>query len=307
MQQAARVSDYTAFMYLGELIEFDKTEQDLHRAARPAHAGLHHRPLRLTAESGQHMMTEHTVKAFDNDLQELDPQDRRDGRPRRARGRRRDRGADPPRHRRWRSASSPPTATIDALQREIEEKADPHHRPAPADGGRPARDRRRDPRRRAISSASATSPRTSPSASSRSKATSIRSKLLRGVEHMAELVLGAAQGRARRLCRAATSPRALAVWKRDEEIDAMYTSLFRELLTYMMEDPRNITLLHASAVLRQEHRAHRRPRHQHRRDRALPGRRQAACRRAAEAATPADVRQVRPRSRTDTRDERTHS
>lgn len=27
---------------------------------------------------------------------------------------------------------------------------------------------------------------------------------------------------------------------RDEEIDAMYTSLFRELLTYMMEDPRNI-------------------------------------------------------------------
>ncbi|WP_274427216.1 phosphate signaling complex protein PhoU [Chelativorans sp. YIM 93263] len=27
----------------------------------------------------------------------------------------------------------------------------------------------------------------------------------------------------------------------DEEIDAVYTSLFRELLTYMMEDPRNIT------------------------------------------------------------------
>jgi phosphate transport system protein len=27
---------------------------------------------------------------------------------------------------------------------------------------------------------------------------------------------------------------------RDDQIDAMYTSLFRELLTYMMEDPRNI-------------------------------------------------------------------
>ena len=27
MQQAARVSDYTAFMYIGELIEFDKTEK----------------------------------------------------------------------------------------------------------------------------------------------------------------------------------------------------------------------------------------------------------------------------------------
>ncbi|MBM3565554.1 MAG: phosphate transport system regulatory protein PhoU, partial [Alphaproteobacteria bacterium] len=27
----------------------------------------------------------------------------------------------------------------------------------------------------------------------------------------------------------------------DREVDAMYTSLVRELLTYMMEDPRNIT------------------------------------------------------------------
>ncbi|MFN3459402.1 MAG: phosphate signaling complex protein PhoU [Oceanibaculum sp.] len=35
--------------------------------------------------------------------------------------------------------------------------------------------------------------------------------------------------------------KALLVWRRDEEVDEMYTSLFRELLTYMMEDPRNIT------------------------------------------------------------------
>ncbi|HEX4113700.1 MAG TPA: phosphate signaling complex protein PhoU [Stellaceae bacterium] len=35
--------------------------------------------------------------------------------------------------------------------------------------------------------------------------------------------------------------RALAVWLRDEELDEMYTSLFRELLTYMIEDPRNIS------------------------------------------------------------------
>jgi phosphate transport system protein len=34
---------------------------------------------------------------------------------------------------------------------------------------------------------------------------------------------------------------ALAVWRADSEIDALYTSIFRELLTYMMEDPRNIT------------------------------------------------------------------
>jgi phosphate transport system protein len=35
--------------------------------------------------------------------------------------------------------------------------------------------------------------------------------------------------------------KAIDVWNRDEEVDEMYTSLFRELLTYMMEDPRNIT------------------------------------------------------------------
>jgi phosphate transport system protein len=34
---------------------------------------------------------------------------------------------------------------------------------------------------------------------------------------------------------------ALVVWKSDQEVDALCTSLFRELLTYMMEDPRNIT------------------------------------------------------------------
>ncbi|MEX2616057.1 MAG: phosphate signaling complex protein PhoU [Alphaproteobacteria bacterium] len=31
------------------------------------------------------------------------------------------------------------------------------------------------------------------------------------------------------------------VWARDQEVDQLHTSLFRELLTYMMEDPRNIT------------------------------------------------------------------
>ena len=35
--------------------------------------------------------------------------------------------------------------------------------------------------------------------------------------------------------------KAVRVWQSDEALDEMYTSLFRELLTYMMEDPRNIT------------------------------------------------------------------
>ncbi|BCP51639.1 phosphate transport system regulatory protein PhoU [Kaistia sp. 32K] len=61
-----------------------------------------------------------------------------------------------------------------------------------------------------------------------------------GVEHMAELSLAQLKD----VLDAYASrdvDQAYEVWKRDEEIDAMYTSLFRELLTYMMEDPRNIT------------------------------------------------------------------
>ena len=65
-------------------------------------------------------------------------------------------------------------------------------------------------------------------------------RLFRGIEALAELaltqlkdVLDAYGSR--------TIDRIGAVRDRDEEIDAKYTSLFRELLTYMMEDPRNIT------------------------------------------------------------------
>ena len=65
-------------------------------------------------------------------------------------------------------------------------------------------------------------------------------KLIRGVEHMAALV----SALLKQVLDAYASrdlQAALAVWKGDEEIDALCTSLFRELLTYMMEDPRNIT------------------------------------------------------------------
>ncbi len=36
--------------------------------------------------------------------------------------------------------------------------------------------------------------------------------------------------------------KAIMVWRADEELDALYNSIFRELLTYMMEDPRMIGL-----------------------------------------------------------------
>jgi len=65
-------------------------------------------------------------------------------------------------------------------------------------------------------------------------------KLIRGVEHMGALVLA----QLKEVLDSYAShdlAKALAVWNGDEQVDAMCTSLFRELLTYMMEDPRNIT------------------------------------------------------------------
>jgi phosphate transport system protein len=35
--------------------------------------------------------------------------------------------------------------------------------------------------------------------------------------------------------------KAVEVWRSDEVVDDMYNAIFRELITYMMEDPRNIT------------------------------------------------------------------
>jgi phosphate transport system protein len=66
------------------------------------------------------------------------------------------------------------------------------------------------------------------------------SQAIRGLQHMGALVLAQLKqvldsyaGR--------DLEKALTVWNGDEQIDAMCTSIFRELLTYMMEDPRNIT------------------------------------------------------------------
>lgn len=66
-------------------------------------------------------------------------------------------------------------------------------------------------------------------------------KFALGVEHMTELtqaqlkdVLDAYANR--------DEDTAVSVRERDDEVDAIYTSIFRELLTYMMEDPRQISI-----------------------------------------------------------------
>ena len=66
-------------------------------------------------------------------------------------------------------------------------------------------------------------------------------KVMRGVEHMTELVLTQIKDVLDAFARRDVA-KALQVWRGDEEVDAVNNSLFRELLTYMMEDPRNISV-----------------------------------------------------------------
>ena len=65
-------------------------------------------------------------------------------------------------------------------------------------------------------------------------------KFYNGVKHMSGLILGQVHA-ALDAYASRNSAAAIEVCNRDDEIDALYTSLFRELLTYMMEDPRLIT------------------------------------------------------------------
>jgi phosphate transport system protein len=67
----------------------------------------------------------------------------------------------------------------------------------------------------------------------------IPKRLTKGLERMGEL----SQAQLKLVLdafAASDSEKALEVWRHDEDIDALYNSIFRELLTYMMEDPRMI-------------------------------------------------------------------
>ena len=63
---------------------------------------------------------------------------------------------------------------------------------------------------------------------------------VRGIPRMARLVQGIIKDTLDSYI-ARDAEKAIDVWIRDREVDEMHTGLFRELLTYMMEDPRSIT------------------------------------------------------------------
>ncbi|MEM6711621.1 MAG: phosphate signaling complex protein PhoU [Pseudomonadota bacterium] len=65
-------------------------------------------------------------------------------------------------------------------------------------------------------------------------------KLAHGVDSLSHLVLGQLKASIEAFVERDIA-KAREIWRSDSEVDALYTSLFRELLTYMMEDPRNIS------------------------------------------------------------------
>ena len=63
---------------------------------------------------------------------------------------------------------------------------------------------------------------------------------LAGLAHMARMV----QGQLKSIIDALgdnDADKAMEVWRSDQVVDDIYNAIFRELITYMMEDPRNIT------------------------------------------------------------------
>ena len=65
-------------------------------------------------------------------------------------------------------------------------------------------------------------------------------RIIRGLDHISEIALHQLTDVLDAYTRR-DAEMAMKVWHRDSDLDAVYTSIFRELLTYMMEDPRNIT------------------------------------------------------------------
>jgi phosphate transport system protein len=63
---------------------------------------------------------------------------------------------------------------------------------------------------------------------------------LAGLAHMARMVQGQLKSIIDALGENDTD-KAMEVWRSDQVVDDIYNAIFRELITYMMEDPRNIT------------------------------------------------------------------
>ena len=139
MQQAARCSDYTAYMYLGRPDRVRLDHRRLHAAEEEGHRGLHHRPLRLSRirpRRNSHDRQAHVHPVRCRAERGLDPGSR-DGRRRRVAGRARGLRADPVQQRGRRRGAGDRGPGQRDRGRDRPRPLD-HHRKAPADRPRPA-------------------------------------------------------------------------------------------------------------------------------------------------------------------------
>ena len=93
-------------------------------------------------------------------------------------------------------------------------------------------------------------------------------QVMRGVEHMADLVLVQLKNVLDSYARRDVAT-AIEVWRGDKQIDAVNNSLFRELLNLHDGRPAHDRILYSSDLLREKYRANGRSRHQYRRNRLL--------------------------------------
>jgi phosphate transport system protein len=237
MQQAARVSDYTGYMYLGVLVEFGADRPDLPAPVAQGDRGLHHRTLRLTET------TWHTITPTSSST------------------RRWRRSA--PACSRWAAWSrSSSRAAIDALQREddaalitqvgadeiainqlqmtidqqcaqiIAERQPDRRRPAHGPDRHQDRQRPRAHRRRGEEVAYKAA-----QTRGNDQLTKVRSyDAARAAEQSMGMLRLALDAFARLDVAAGRG-----VVDRDEAVDAAFASILRQLISYMMEDPRTIS------------------------------------------------------------------
>ena len=243
MQQAARTSRLYRLYVSRRACGVRQHHPNFHQSKDGAHAGLHHRPLRLghaLSRRTRKMEThEHIVRSYEEELSALNNKiAKMGGLAEQVLGQSIDalEGRDPD----LAAATIQQDEAIDALETEIEEQVITmiaRRQPMAYDlrqimaALRISTDLERigdlgkNIAKRALAVVGEQQPK----------------QLMLGLKHMGELALGQLKEVLDAYIER-DADRALRVWYTDEDIDAMYNSLFRELLTYMMEDPRNIGL-----------------------------------------------------------------
>ena len=237
MQQAARCADQVAFFYLGEMVECRRRRRSSPRRSKSARRNTS--PAGSAEQGREHDVrsTEHLVKSFDTDLKRLRDMLTAHGRDRGKPGRHGGRGDHRPRRRAaTRAVEEDPK--VDALEREIEQfviRMLALRQPMAGD------------LRHVVAALKITGDleRIGDYAANVAKRSDRSGAVHRALFACRTGAHGAlVQEQLKSIIDALgdnDADKAIEVWRSDRVVDDIYNAMFRELITYMMEDPRNIT------------------------------------------------------------------